>query len=181
MRLIVSGVAQIDGEFDADAEYYVLNAEESTDTDKVYTKVDEPAAADFGTYYTATVNKTGGIKILDVVNELITNKIDNFYLGQITYTESASGKPAFKMSYSDDEGMEDMLTIVINFVLELVLWDGNGEAIDALINGVGEDGKPTKSTVDGIVNIIKRIYKCCTAIRTNFNSFAIFIFTNRTP
>lgn len=120
-----------------------------------YEKVEEPAAENIGSYY--EVAYTAGLKIADVVT---SEKIERFYLGQLVYFTSANRQPAYKMVYSDTEGMKDMLTVIANLAVEILLYKNddtganNAEAIDAMISGVNSEGKPNKSMVEGIVAII---------------------------
>ena len=142
-----------DTALDATKTYYVLAEKENAEDEDEYVAVEEPKAEDLGNYYEVTY--TAGVKIADVVTK---EKLERFYLGQLEYFTSANGQAAYRMvyDYSDGskEGMKDMLTVIANFAVELLLWDGNAEAIDAMINGVDSEGKPTKSTVKGIVDII---------------------------
>lgn len=86
------------------------------------------------------------LKILDVVG---AEKIDNFYLNGIEYFESANGKPAFRMP-----GSADMITVIINFVLEVLLYQtddfSNAAEIDKLVN----DESDPADMVQKIVNLI---------------------------
>lgn len=78
-----------------------------------------------------------GLKIADVVTEA---KLDKFYLGQMDYYTSSNGKPAFRMVYSEDESAAEMLTIVLNFAVELVLYKDeatgktNAEVLETMLN-----------------------------------------------
>ncbi|MBQ6863681.1 MAG: hypothetical protein IJO14_05535 [Clostridia bacterium] len=60
-----------------------------------------------------------GLELTDVVGTL---KIDDFYLGQIKSYDSVSDFEAFKMSYSAEEDAGDMLTIILSFLIEAVLY-----------------------------------------------------------
>ena len=69
-----------------------------------------------------------GLKIKDVVT---AQKIDNFYLGQIEYFKSSNGKAAFRMVYSEEEGRAEMITVVVNFIVEVLLYkDGAGNRVN---------------------------------------------------
>lgn len=68
-----------------------------------------------------------GLEIIDVVSD---SKIDNFYLGQMTYYTSANGKPAFRMEYSATEGGAEMLTIIVNLLLEVALYKDAEAGVD---------------------------------------------------
>ena len=93
-----------------------------------------------------------GIEITDVLTE---NKIENFYFGKMEYFTSANGKPAFRMSYSENEGGAEMLTILVNLVIEVLLYGENSKAIDILINGKDETtGEPKANTVQSIVDVL---------------------------
>ncbi len=65
------------------------------------------------------------------IREVITDaKIDKFYLGKMEYYTSANGKPAFRMVYSDTEGGAEMLTIIVNLLLEVVLYKNEETGVD---------------------------------------------------
>lgn len=88
------------------------------------------------------------------IREVITDaKIDKFYLGKMEYYTSANGKPAFRMVYSDTEGGAEMLTIIVNLLLEVVLYKNEETGVDnvaALEKLLGlEEG-----TVNDIIEII---------------------------
>lgn len=91
-----------------------------------------------------------GLEITDMLTEA---KIDKFYLGQMEYYTSANGKPAFRMVYSDTEGGAEMLTILVNLVLEIVLYKDEATGADnaaALETLLGLDA----GTVNDIIDII---------------------------
>lgn len=91
-----------------------------------------------------------GLEITDVLSDA---KIDNFYLGQMVYYTSANGKPAFRMEYSETEGAAEMLTIVINLLLEVALYKDADAGIDnvaALETLLGVE----EGTINDIVAII---------------------------
>ncbi len=88
------------------------------------------------------------------IREVLTDaKIDKFYLGKMEYYTSANGKPAFRMVYSDTEGGAEMLTIIVNLLLEVVLYKNEETGVDnvaALEKLLGlEEG-----TVNDIIEII---------------------------
>ena len=88
-----------------------------------------------------------GLKIKEVVTE---QKIDLFYLGQIEYFKSSNGKAAFRMVYSETEGRAEMITVVVNFLVEVLLYDGN---IDVLKDLLGLEGD-TAELIDYVVAIL---------------------------
>ena len=94
-------------------------------------------------------DKAVNLKILDVVG---ADKIDNFYLNGIEYFKSANGKPAFRMP-----GSADMITVIVNFVLEVLLYqDGdfsNAAEIDKLINDEEDPANLVQKVVDLIYGI----------------------------
>lgn len=78
-------------------------------------------------YLLGIVEEFTGLEIIDVVSD---SKIDKFYLGQMTYYTSANGKPAFRMEYSATEGGAEMLTIIVNLLLEVALYKDAEKGID---------------------------------------------------
>ena len=78
-------------------------------------------------YLLGLVEEFTGLEIIDVVSD---TKIENFYLGQMTYYTSANGKPAFRMEYSDTEGGAEMLTIIVNLLLEVALYKNEETGVD---------------------------------------------------
>lgn len=93
-----------------------------------------------------------GLKIQAVVDSL---KIENFYLGRLSFSESANGKPSFRMEYSDTEGKAEMLTVVLNFVVDILVNEDNLDAVLALIDSEGDaDLEKTKQTVKDIVTLL---------------------------
>ena len=85
-------------------------------------------------------------------------KIKNFYFGSITLERSANGKVRGTMKCDENEDQADLLTILVNFVIELALheWEedgvvhSNAEAIEKLLNL--EPG-----TITGIIEAIKTL------------------------
>ncbi len=71
-------------------------------------------------YLVGVAEDATGLEITDMITEA---KLDNFYLGQLKYYTSANGKPAFRMEYSATEGASEMLTVLVNFVLEVALYE----------------------------------------------------------
>ena len=101
-----------------------------------------------------------GLKIAPVVTE---NKIENFYLGKLEYNEDSVNEPAFKMVYSDDEGEPEMITVLVNFVIEVLLYeDADGSNLDAILALIkAEEGEdPTE------LNEIKQKVKDVIALLT---------------
>ncbi len=88
-----------------------------------------------------------GLEITDVVG----NKLAYFYMGEIIPYTSASGKLAYRMRFSNDEDFADFITILLSFVIDIALWDGNAAALEELI-GL-EPG-----LVQAIVKAIKESY-----------------------
>ncbi|MBR5423081.1 MAG: hypothetical protein IK108_03635 [Clostridia bacterium] len=87
------------------------------------------------------------LKLVDVVG---AEKIENFYLNDIEYFESASGKPAFRMP-----GSADMVTILINYLLEVLLYRNDGFSNAAELDKILDNGKETPDEmVTRIVNLI---------------------------
>jgi hypothetical protein len=72
-----------------------------------------------------------GLELVDVVTE---DKLDNFYLGQISSYPSANGKTLFKMGYTDDAQKDraDMITVLFNFAVEAALYGDNTAVIESL-------------------------------------------------
>ena len=97
---------------------------------------------------------------LDLETFVKENGIENFYLGQITYDKSANGSAAFKMEYvsgAEAKSRGDLITVVVNYLIEAVLYGDNATAIDKLINGTNEDGTPKKQTVAAIINMLDKL------------------------
>ncbi|MBR3596584.1 MAG: hypothetical protein IKL47_06380 [Clostridia bacterium] len=69
-----------------------------------------------------------GLEITDAVG----NKLAYFYMGEIIPYTSASGKLAYRMRFSNDEDFADFITILLSFVIDVALWDGNAAAIEEL-------------------------------------------------
>lgn len=86
-----------------------------------------------------------GLKIADVVT---AEKLDNFRLGNIEYFKSSNGKAAFRMVYSDTQGKIDMITVLVNFLIEVAMTDGNAEALEKLL-------KLDAGTVSNVVTLLK--------------------------
>lgn len=91
-----------------------------------------------------------GLEITDVLTE---TKIDKFYLGQMEYYTSANGKPAFKMVYSETEGGAEMLTIVVNMLLEVVLYKDEATGVDN-VAALEKLLKLDEGTINDIIDII---------------------------
>ena len=94
-----------------------------------------------------------GLKIQDVVT---AQKIDDFYLGQITYFKSSNGKASFRMVYSEEEGREDMITVVLNFLVEVLVYEdetGNYVNIEKIKEMFDLDAD-TETLIDTIVPLI---------------------------
>ncbi len=88
-----------------------------------------------------------GLEITDVVG----NKLAYFHMGEIISYNSASGKQAYRMRFSTDEDFADFITILLSFVIDVALWDGNAAALEELL---GLDA----GLVQGIVKAIKESY-----------------------
>lgn len=98
------------------------------------------------------VEEFTGLKIVDT---LTANKIDKFYLGQLNYFTSANGKPSFRMGYSNTETGADMLTIIVNLLLDLILNENTGaENVAALEKLLGLDAGTVQTIID-IIPILK--------------------------
>ncbi|MBE6789616.1 MAG: hypothetical protein E7535_00315 [Ruminococcaceae bacterium] len=101
-------------------------------------------------YLIGIAEEATGLAIREVITDA---KIDKFYLGKMEYYTSANGKPAFRMVYSDTEGGAEMLTVIINLLLEVVLYKNEETGVDnvaALEELLGlEEG-----TVNDIIEII---------------------------
>lgn len=101
-------------------------------------------------YLVGVAEEATGLEIADVVTEA---KLDKFYLGQMEYFTSANGKPAFRMVYSETEGGAEMLTVLINFLLEVALYKNEETGADnaaALETLLGLEA----GTVNDIIDII---------------------------
>ncbi len=122
------------------------------------------------------IEEATGIEITDIFTE---TKIDKFYFGTIVHNKDSADPTnvSFKMVYSEDEGPEDMLTFIVNLVIEILLYKDeekgydNAKAIDIIINGKDPiTGEPMKSTVQAVVNILLGI-KNVEKIDLNWNYF----------
>ncbi len=85
-----------------------------------------------------------GLEVTDPVG----NKLDKFVMGEILPYNSVSEKIAYRTRFSADQDFADFITILLSFVIDVALWDGNAAAIEELANL--EPG-----LVEGIVNVIK--------------------------
>ena len=105
------------------------------------------------------------VKVLEAVTgmDLTTfvreNGIENFYLGQITYFKSANGSAAFRMEYSSDKNKDrsDLITVVVNYLIEAALYGENAKALDILISGKNDDGTPKKNTVEAVIDMLGKL------------------------
>ena len=102
-----------------------------------------------------------GTKIVSENGFIDASKIENFYFGEIVLSKSANGKVRGTMRYTDEEDAADMLTILVNFVIEFALhtWEetdpetgdtvtkSNAAALEALL-GLDE------GTVTGILEAL---------------------------
>ena len=84
-----------------------------------------------------------GMEISDVVTK---ENIRYFYFGQLEEYNSASGKKGFKMTYSEDEGRAEIITILVNLVVEVLLYGDNVESLEALLN-LDDDKKDIVETI----------------------------------
>ena len=96
---------------------------------------------------------------LELTEFIVANGIENFYLGQITYFESSNGEPAFKMVYSEDKAKDrsDLITVLVNYLLEAVMFGDNAKTIDIMISGKNDEGEPNKATVGSILSMIRKL------------------------
>lgn len=96
---------------------------------------------------------------LELTDFIVANGIENFYLGQITYFESSNGEPAFKMVYSEDKAKDrsDLITVLVNYLLEAVMFGDNAKKIDIMISGANDEGEPNKATVESILSMIRKL------------------------
>lgn len=133
-------------------EKVVTPAEEDGEDKVEYKAVEEPDVADIETYYEAEVKATSaGIDLVDFCTE---KKIDDFYFGHMEGYVSANTQVAFKMVFDAEQDMGDLITVIVNLVLEYLMDENNAKAVDALINGINAAGEPNKSTVGAIVKIL---------------------------
>ena len=101
-------------------------------------------------YILGLVEEFTGLAIIEVVSD---SKIDKFYLGEMEYYTSANGKPAFRMVYSDTEGGAEMLTILVNFLLEVALYKNEETGVDN-IAALEKLLELEEGTINDIVDII---------------------------
>lgn len=66
----------------------------------------------------------------------LSNFLENFYLGEISFFLSASNEIAFRMAYSDDESRKDLITIIFSLLLQVLDYDENTTALKEML---GED------------------------------------------
>lgn len=166
-----------DAEFDENAVYF-------TKTGDDYTVASITEFAEGVTYYTASYKKVGSSdefkedetyytktviashEGIDLVAFCTAKRIEDFYFGKLNYVEGSADPYLFHMNYDAEQDMADLLTIIVNLAIEFLLYEEkdpetnevigrpNAEAIDALINGIDETGKPKANTVDAIVKIL---------------------------
>ncbi|MBR5409400.1 MAG: hypothetical protein IK104_01910 [Clostridia bacterium] len=93
-----------------------------------------------------------GLKIAEVVT---AQKIDLFYLGQLEYFRSSNGKSAFRMVYSEDEGRAEMITIAVNFIVEVLLYEKDGERVNIeVLKEMLDLGEDTEALIDYVVDVL---------------------------
>ena len=120
----------------------------------------------------AVVEAFTGLELTDFVVE---NGIENFYVGQITlnrtkddpnrgadevYRSNGRGDAiSFRMEYSDDvqEDRADLITVLVNYLIEAALYGDNARALDILISKTDENGNPNKTTVETIINMLSAL------------------------
>ena len=88
-----------------------------------------------------------GIELVDVVTE---EKMDMFFFGQLEPYDSANGTEMVKMVYSEDEARHDMITVLFNYVVEVVLYSDNQNVIEDL---VGLERGSIQSILDALGNL----------------------------
>lgn len=94
-----------------------------------------------------------GLEITDIVTK---ENLRYFYFGELVSYDSGSGKTGFKMVYSEKEGKGEMLTILVNFIVEVLLYKDEAKGIDnvkALEELIGMD-ENTKEIVETIIGLI---------------------------
>ena len=105
-----------------------------------------------------------GIQIMGDKGFVSEEKIENFYFGTVELSRSANGKVRGRMVYTDEEDQADMLTIIVNFAIELALhtWEetdpetgetvkrSNAEALEAAL-------KLEPGTISGIIEAISTL------------------------
>ncbi|MBR2410775.1 MAG: InlB B-repeat-containing protein [Clostridia bacterium] len=101
-------------------------------------------------YLIGIAEEATGLAIREVITDA---KIDKFYLGKMEYYTSANGKPAFRMVYSDTEGGAEMLTVIINLLLEVVLYKNEETGVDN-VAALEELLELEEGTVNDIIEII---------------------------
>ena len=96
---------------------------------------------------------------MDLTTFVRENGIENFFLGQITYFKSANGSAAFRMEYSSDKNKDrsDLITVVVNYLIEAALYGENAKALDILISGKNDDGTPKKNTVEAVIDMLGKL------------------------
>ena len=91
-----------------------------------------------------------GLEISDVVTR---QNIRYFYFGQLQAYPSGNGKTGFRMVYSADENRADMITLAVNFVVEVLLYkNGDVDNVAALKELLGID--PEDDTIDTIIKLL---------------------------
>ena len=81
---------------------------------------------------------------------LTYEKIKNFFFGAIRLGVSANGKVKGTMIYTNEEDEADMLTLIINFAVELILHGENAKALEKAL-------KLDEGTITGILSAIEAL------------------------
>jgi len=101
---------------------------------------------------------------LQIVGAIEHDNIRYFYFGQLEVFSSSNGKTGFRMVYSAKEGKAEMLTLLVNFILEVALDENNTDVL-AELAGVDED------TLEAILYIISGKLEVAAYKTMNWNYF----------
>ena len=110
----------------------VLAISEDLSVNGLITAVDL-SALNFDFIFKLVADKTG-IVLSDAENEMpIGGYIKDFYFGATEYFTSYGDRGNFRMVYTEDENRIDMITIVVTLLLDVVIYEGNHDALVALL------------------------------------------------
>lgn len=82
----------------------------------------------------------------------IVTFLENFWLGDINYFDSAAGDLGFRMDYTTTQNFGDVLTIIVSLVFQVLEYEDNK---DALIDLLGDDGEAIYAVISNILNLDK--------------------------
>ena len=123
--------------------------EEDLKVNDFITQVDL-TALDFDFIFDLVMDKTG-INVADPIGSYIKE----FYFGATEYFTSYGDLGNFRMVYTEEENRIDMITILVTLVLDVVIYEGNHDALVGLVkNMMNADDDTAEQYVDTIVALL---------------------------